>query len=454
MPVFLPPRRGLGWRAVLALTIATFAIGAVLIAVLVRQHPGWFGVSRPATVATLQGVRTASGETPVVIVPGNGPPATMPAVDLNALSTREAALSARLSDLEMRTAAVGGDAAAASGYATRAESMLVAFAARRAIDRGVALGYLEEQLRDRFGGVQPRAVGTIITAARSPVTLADLRGGMDAVAPSLVSGGGHRLVDQAAAGVGQSDRRAQGRRTLAAAVRSPGARAPADRRRPGRGRLWRDRAHARCQRRAGVAGGGAALRDGASSAGCRGERRDRRTAAATTDRAAARRRARRNPRRWRRPLRAEPLDQRGGGVRIARLLARNEEHEGVARGHRWWLGRNIWQALRLFARRPSPRSLRPLVQRSGRVAQWLIGHAALEPSVDQVAAYVGDRRIVRRFGVDDRHPGGAAQIDECGHVEAAVADLHRVAQADAVLRRRQQAQEGREIVRVRTAWSP
>ena len=41
---------------------------------------------------------------------------------------------------------------AAAGSAGRADAMLVAFAARRAIDRGVALGYLEPLLVQRFGG--------------------------------------------------------------------------------------------------------------------------------------------------------------------------------------------------------------------------------------------------------------------------------------------------------------
>jgi hypothetical protein len=65
---------------------------------------------------------------------------------------------------------------------------LVAFAARRALDRGLGLGYIEEQLRLRFGSVQPRAVATVIQASREPVTLEDLRMGIEAIAPQLVTG--------------------------------------------------------------------------------------------------------------------------------------------------------------------------------------------------------------------------------------------------------------------------
>ena len=65
----------------------------------------------------------------------------------------------------------------AEGSAGRADALLVAFAARRAIDRGVALGYLETLLVDRFGSRHPRAVATIVTgvARAGPAQRADRR---------------------------------------------------------------------------------------------------------------------------------------------------------------------------------------------------------------------------------------------------------------------------------------
>ena len=51
----------------------------------------------------------------------------------------------------------------AVGSAGRTDALVVAFATRRAIDRGVPLGYLETLLVDRFGPRHPRAVATIIT---------------------------------------------------------------------------------------------------------------------------------------------------------------------------------------------------------------------------------------------------------------------------------------------------
>lgn len=87
-------------------------------------------------------------------------------------------LDSRVVQLEERLTRITVEAQAASGNAARAEGLLVAFAARRALDSGAPLGYVEGQLRLRFGQAQPRAVATIINAAREPVTLADLRGGL------------------------------------------------------------------------------------------------------------------------------------------------------------------------------------------------------------------------------------------------------------------------------------
>ena len=80
----------------------------------------------------------------------------------------------RLSDLEARLARVENATRQAQGSAGRADALVVAFAARRAIDRGVALGYLEPLLVDRFGAQHEQAVATIVTASHQPVRLNDL----------------------------------------------------------------------------------------------------------------------------------------------------------------------------------------------------------------------------------------------------------------------------------------
>lgn len=157
-------------------------IGLALMTWAVARSPGGFPGGRSQPVATLPNYDPAP---PLGIAPS--PAASF---DPLTLAARESALAARLAALESRTAAVATDAVGAAGQAARAESVLVAVATRRAIERGAPLGYLEEQLRIRFGTTQPRATTILIQAARQPVTLETLRQGLDANAADLVGGGG------------------------------------------------------------------------------------------------------------------------------------------------------------------------------------------------------------------------------------------------------------------------
>lgn len=108
---------------------------------------------------------------------------SLPAVDPMA----EAAIDRRVGEIEARLGRIDARANAAEGNADRAEGLLVAFAARRALDRGVQLGYIEGLLRDRFGRTQPDAVQTIIAASRQPATLDGLRTGLADIGPALSS---------------------------------------------------------------------------------------------------------------------------------------------------------------------------------------------------------------------------------------------------------------------------
>ena len=105
-----------------------------------------------------------------------------------------AILEARLAALSSKLDAISEQAAGAGGNAARAEGLLIAFATRRALDRGTPLGYLEGELRLRFGDAQPRAVATIITAAHSPITLADLQAGLEVVSPALLGTSGKAVT--------------------------------------------------------------------------------------------------------------------------------------------------------------------------------------------------------------------------------------------------------------------
>lgn len=99
-----------------------------------------------------------------------------------------AAQAPQVANLEQRLARVENASQRAEGFAGRADALVVAFAARRAIDRGVALGYLENLLVDRFGQQHQQAVATIITSSHQPVRLNDLIAEYDTLGPTLRGG--------------------------------------------------------------------------------------------------------------------------------------------------------------------------------------------------------------------------------------------------------------------------
>ena len=165
---------------VVVIALIAFFTGLGLIVFAIRNTPGWLGSAAPATTAPAADVAPATH--------ARVPAAAPVAIDPTTLATREAALAGQLASLEARAATIATDSTAAANRAGRAEGILVAFAARRAIDRGVGLGYLEEQLRQRFGATAPRETEAVIAAARAPVTAEDLRVGLETATPMLLAG--------------------------------------------------------------------------------------------------------------------------------------------------------------------------------------------------------------------------------------------------------------------------
>lgn len=90
------------------------------------------------------------------------------------VETQQGGLDQRLAAAEQRLARLDLQAQAASGNAGRAEGLLIAFAARRTLERGEQLGYLADQLRLRFGMAQPEAVRTVVQASANPIRLDQL----------------------------------------------------------------------------------------------------------------------------------------------------------------------------------------------------------------------------------------------------------------------------------------
>jgi hypothetical protein len=153
---------------------------------------GWL-LSRWTAAASLIGVAPPPAQPQVVAIPRSAPIAAPAAITGETQRlVIDPETSRRVMRLEQRMAELNVQARTAVGNADRAEGLLVAFAARRALDRGVGLGYLEGLLRQRFGASQPQAVGTIITAARQPVTLEALQEGLQQVGPELTGGGANQ----------------------------------------------------------------------------------------------------------------------------------------------------------------------------------------------------------------------------------------------------------------------
>jgi hypothetical protein len=88
--------------------------------------------------------------------------------------------------MEQRLSKLDLQLQAASGNAARTEGLLVAFAARRAVERGAPLGYLADQLQLRFGEAHPNSVRTIIDFSHDPVTLDQLVARLQGLEPELV----------------------------------------------------------------------------------------------------------------------------------------------------------------------------------------------------------------------------------------------------------------------------
>ena len=101
------------------------------------------------------------------------------------VAEQQGGLDQRLAAAEQRLTQLDLQAQAAAGNAARAESLLIAFATRRAVERGAELGYLSDQLRLRFGDQWPNAVSTIIEFSRNPVRLDQLTARLEGLGPQL-----------------------------------------------------------------------------------------------------------------------------------------------------------------------------------------------------------------------------------------------------------------------------
>lgn len=165
------PRSRSSWSARLLIALTLIIAGAAAATWALARY------DRAAQVLGVAAVPARPQPAPLLrVAPQTAPIAADPAGD------RVAQLEARLVRVETATRR-------AQGSAGRADALVIAFAARRAIDRGVPLGYLENLLVDRFGAQHPQAVATVVTASRQPIRLDQLTSEYEALAPALRGGG-------------------------------------------------------------------------------------------------------------------------------------------------------------------------------------------------------------------------------------------------------------------------
>jgi hypothetical protein len=166
---------------------ARLLIGAVLL--IAGAAAATWGLAHYQPAARFLGVVQASSSSQPQAVLTPKPVVMNPALQAPVQGTNDPEDAAKIATLEQRVERVENATQRAEGFAGRADALVVAFAARRAIDRGVALGYLEPLLVDRFGTQHPAAVATIVTSARQPVRLNDLIDEYEAIGPQLRRGG-------------------------------------------------------------------------------------------------------------------------------------------------------------------------------------------------------------------------------------------------------------------------
>ena len=190
-------RKGPSAKPVLVAVLASFLLGGAVagyaVSSMTARAPAATG-NAPSKPQTL----SSPASSPVPTPKATASQAAREAVQR--VAEQQGGIDSRLAAAEQRLARLDLQAQAAAGNTARAEGLLIAFATRRALEKGAELGYLSDQLRLRFGDAMPNAVDTIIRTSRNPITLDQLIARLEGLSPRLSETNGQfgfaRLSDE------------------------------------------------------------------------------------------------------------------------------------------------------------------------------------------------------------------------------------------------------------------
>ena len=189
-------RNNSSFKGALLASAASFLIGGALAGYFVWQS------SDDGTTQAVETQQADSGSVPVAVPSEANSPTPTPLVEaieeaetpeeavevVTRVAEQQGGIEQRLAAAEQRLTILAIQAQSAEGNTTRAEGLLIAFAARRFIERGEPLNtYLEDQLRLRFADKRPNAVNTVINfSRRNPIVRVDrLLARLEGLGPQL-----------------------------------------------------------------------------------------------------------------------------------------------------------------------------------------------------------------------------------------------------------------------------
>ncbi len=167
--------------------MATALLASFLLGGGIAGYVAWsyFGAKQPETAVLDESTPALAVGATISPTPSPTATASETVQAVARVEEQQGGIDQRLAAAEQRIARLDIQSQAAAGNAARAEGLLIAFATRRALERGAELGYLADQLRLRFGDAMPNAVNTIIETSRNPITMDQLVARLEGLSPRL-----------------------------------------------------------------------------------------------------------------------------------------------------------------------------------------------------------------------------------------------------------------------------